>query len=204
MHPGAPAGPPYPYPPTPPRRPPRPAGHLAAGVFWLVAAGLAVGALFGDIDVQQATSSVQVYLGFWTQRVAGEGSNNSTASLLLGVTVIVGAVALAGAGLLAFASRRKWVPVVAGTLGTGLIVNEALGWAVRPLTPTLHISVLLGWWLIVAAGLVAVIGFVISLVARPARRYAPPPPPPQRWEPPTPRYGVPVQQAPEEESGNEK
>ncbi|WP_165960616.1 hypothetical protein [Actinocrispum wychmicini] len=159
---------------------------------------LATVALFSDISVQSSaddSTHTEFILSFWGQRILSGGHEESHNRLFIGVTVILEVVVLLAAGLLAIASRRRWAPVVVGALGTGLVITEALSWAVNPLSPDSNITSLrLGWWLIIVAGVVALAALVIALVVRPRPQgYAPPPP---RWEPPTPRYGIPVQQAP--------
>jgi hypothetical protein len=197
-------GPPRPpYPPQPqyaPPRPKRPTLRLVAAVFWVAAAALAVGATFLDFYEQALAGDThaQFNSSFWKIRTIYDGNELSSSSVLLGVTVIIAAVVLVVAALFAFVSMRRWLAVVTGALGTGMLLNESLGWVLFAANGE-GVTLKLGWWLLVAAAVAALAGFAIALAERTRpvqlRPYAPPPPPPPpRWEPQTPRYGIPVQQ----------
>jgi hypothetical protein len=168
----------------------------------VAAAALAVGATFLDLYVQEieGASNTQFIDGFWKIRTLVDGNEVSSGSLLLGVSVIVAAAVLVLAVLFAFVSTRRWLVVVTGAFGTGMLLNDALGWVLSVASGDSQVVTLkLGFWLVVAAGVAALAGLAIALAERTRpvqlRPYAPPPPPPPpRWEPQTPRYGIPVQQ----------
>lgn len=187
----------------------RPVSRLTAGLLWLVAAGLGVGATFGDILIQQFTEDAGFRTGFWTQASIQEGKEVDPQAAYYGVEIVVAAAFLLLAFVLVLTTQRRWAPVVAGTFGSGMFLASALTWTVTLPSAAGEPSPQLGLWLFVGAAVIALIGLGVALAerARPMRqqpRFMPPPPPqpmrppqpppPPRWEPETPKYGVPVQQ----------
>ncbi|CAM3500251.1 hypothetical protein KIPE111705_11370 [Kibdelosporangium persicum] len=188
----------------------RPVSRLTAGLLWLVAAGLGVGATFGDILVQDFGEGSSFRTGFWTQGPIQDGRQVEDQAAYYGVEIVIAAAFLLLAFLLVLLSRRRWAPVVAGTFGSGMYLASALTWTVTLPSAAGEPSPKLGLWLFIGAAVLALIGLGVALAerARPMQhqqqsRFMPPPPrpmrppqppPPPRWEPETPKYGVPVQQ----------
>jgi outer membrane biosynthesis protein TonB len=199
-------GPRPPYPPPPPPRPPKPASRLVAGVLWLIAAGTAGGATFADLYHASLGRNTTVIVGFWHQVAIQNGREIPNGTVDYGVAVIVAAVVLLLAVLLVFTSARRWLSAVPGIFGTGMLFALSLNWILIVLSAPAGsgVSLQLGMWLLFGATLIALVGLVVALAERvrpfQPRPYMPgpppPPPPPRRWEPETPRYGVPVQQPP--------
>jgi hypothetical protein len=192
----------HPGPPSPPAHKLRP-NRLAAGLIWLVSAVLAVVATFFDI-YHSRTALVEYSPGFWQQVTTSGRRTVPGGHVPYGLTVVVGAAVVLAAALLVFLARRR-TGLVVGTFGTGMLVAEAGHWAVilMMIPPgSTVIAARLGFWLLTAAAVVAVVALVFAAVERagpPVRPmgYGPPPRQQQpRWEPPTPRYGVPAQQPP--------
>jgi hypothetical protein len=192
----------YPGPPSPPAHTPRP-NRLAAGLAWLVSAVLAVVATFFDI-YHSRSGPVEYSPGFWQQVTTSGPRTVPSGQVPYGLTVVVGAAVVLAAALLVFLSRRR-TGLVVGTFGTGMLVAEAGHWTVILMVNPPGSAVIasrLGFWLLTAAAVVAVVALVFAAVERagPPMRpmgYGPPPRQQQpRWEPPTPRYGVPAQQQP--------
>jgi hypothetical protein len=165
-----------------------------------VAAGAAT--IFDVYHVSQPPRIEQT-TGFWSQSVTSGGREIPSPQILQGVSLVLGAVLVLLGGLLLLVSRRRWAGVVVGAFGAGALLNNAVYLtmavvAVRPSQVTFSLK--LGFWLMAASAVVAVVGLVVALVgnARPARPPVayPPQPPPPRWEPQTPRFGIPVQQPP--------
>jgi hypothetical protein len=191
----------YPGPPPPPVSKLRP-NRIAAGLIWPVAAVLAVVATFFDL-YHSRSGPVEYSPGFWKQVTTTGSREVPSGHVPYGVTVVVGAAVLLVAALLVFIARRR-VGMVVGTFGTGMLVAEAGHWTVILMTNppgSTVIAAQLGFWLLTAAAVVGLVALVFAAVerGRPVRPmgYGPPrPPQPPRWEPPTPRYGVPAQQSP--------
>lgn len=190
----------------------RPASRLTAGLLWLVAAGLGVGATFTDILIQDFGEGSSFRTGFWTQGPIQDGREQESQAAYYGVEIVVAAAFLLLALLLVLLSQRRWAPVVAGTFGTGMYTASALTWTVTLPSAAGEPQPQLGLWLFVGAAVIALIGLGVALAERarpvmqPPPRFMPPPgppaypmrppqpPPPPRVEPETPKYGVPVQQ----------
>lgn len=200
MRPGPPP-PPQPF-PVPPRRPKRPVTRLVAGLLWLVAGALAGGATVFDLYLVRQPRGIEQVTGFWSQSVTSNGRVIPGGQVLYGVSLVLGAALVLVGALLALASRQRWPGVVVGAFGAGALLDDTVRWVIvfvssRPAEVVL--SPRLGFWLAAAAAVVAVVGLVVALApVRPAGYPPQPPPPPQppRWEPQTPRFGIPVQQPP--------
>jgi hypothetical protein len=200
MRPGPPP-PPQPF-PVPPRRPKPPVSRLVAGLLWLVAGITAGVSTLFDIYLVSQPPRIEQRLGFWGQTVTSSGREIPSAQVLHGVSLVLGAVVVLLGGLLVLVSRRRWAGVVVGTFGAGALLSNAVYLtmgvvASRPNEVTF--SLRLGFWLMAASAVVAVVALVVVLApVRPVMYppQPPPPPPPPRWEPQTPRFGIPVQQPP--------
>jgi hypothetical protein len=200
--------PPAPRPPMQPVRPKRPVPRLVGGLLWLVAAGMAVGGTFSDLFSRTTPSGQSTaFIGFWEQTITSGQRTQEGPTVYYGIPVVAAAVFLVVAFLVALFTVRRWAAIVAGTFGTAMLLTAALHWFLVMAVDQPGdggYSIELGLWLVTGATLVALIGLVVALAERaiPVFRpmYAPPlpplPPPPPRWEPQTPRYGVPVQQPP--------
>lgn len=196
-----------PHPPMPPVRPKRPASRLVGGLLWLVAAGVAVGGTFSDLFSRTTPSGQSTAaIGFWEQTLTTGQRTQEGPSVYYGVPVVAAAAFLVVAFLVALFTVRRWAAIVAGTFGTAMLLTAALHWFLVMAVDQPGdggYSIELGLWLVTGATLVALVGLVVALAERaiPVFRpmYAPPPPPPPpppRWEPQTPRYGIPIQQPP--------
>jgi hypothetical protein len=203
-----------------PHRPKRPASRLVAGLLWLIAAGLAVGATFADIVIYQFASDGSLFVvGFWRQYgLTADGQENSPGTIYYGASEVAGAAFLLLATLLVFLSARRWAAAVAGALGAGMLVTAALTWFLTALSQQANTTMYIqsGLWVLAAATGVALLALLVSLFERekseppqsaeftlpPLPPVAPPPPPaqpppaqpprwdPDAWEPETPKYGV--------------
>ncbi|MCE7001275.1 hypothetical protein LWC34_00230 [Kibdelosporangium philippinense] len=193
----------------------RPASRLTAGLLWLVAAGLGVGATFSDILVQDFGQGSGFRTGFWTQGGIQNGREVEGQMAYYGIEIVVAAAFLLLAFLLVLLTQRRWAPAIAGTFGTGMYTASALTWIVTLPSAAGEPEPQLGLWLFAGAAVVALIGLGVALAERarpmiqPPPRFMPPPPPhaypmrppqpppppppPPRVEPATPKYGVPVQ-----------
>jgi hypothetical protein len=193
-------------PPMPrPRGPRRPAVRLVAAILWLAAAGLGVGALFGTLYERSFPDTQSVFIsGFWKQVIRNDGAEvpNGT-GISYGIGVVAGAVILVLAAVLMFVSLRRWAAVVTGTFATAVLATEGLVWLQDGLAvfPDSTTTIKSGLWLLTASAAVALIALVIALTERtqpvmqpPPVPFRAPPPPQPRWEPQTPRFGIPVQQ----------
>jgi hypothetical protein len=198
-----------------PKRTKRPASRLVAGLLWLVAAGTAVAATFANIVIYVFSGGESIFVvGFWRQyglTVAGE---NSPGSIYYGAAEVSAAALLLLATLLAFLSARRWAAIAAGAFGTGMLVTSTLTWFLTALSGQAGNTTTIepGLWTLTGATGVALVAFLVALTerGRPESRssqefYDAPTPPtglpmaPQaqqhvRWEPETPKYGIPVQQ----------
>jgi hypothetical protein len=200
-----------------PQRPKRPASRLVAGLLWLVAAGLAVGATFANIVIYQFANGGSLFVvGFWRQYgLTADGQENTPGTIYYGASQVAGAAFLLLATLLVFLSVRRWAAVVAGALGTGMLVTSALTWFLTALSEQANTTMYIqsGLWLLASAVGVALLAFLVSLLERgqpeqlqeQPEYLAPPmtPPAPQvpeplppMWEPETPKYGVAVPDPP--------
>jgi hypothetical protein len=188
MYPG---GQPFtPYPPPPPAPPARPAARVAAGLMWALAAALAIGSQFGDIYRTRVTWSRSdddvVITGFWQSRSVFNG-NEAVEPAFNGASVLVAITALVVASVLVFVTLPRWGALVAGALGAGMMLDEAVSYVTVAVTNDDNTRVGPGWWLIVGAAVMAVAAFVVALTerrGRPVRPHpaAPPyPPPPPPW-----------------------
>jgi hypothetical protein len=167
---------------------------------WLVAGGIVIAATFFDI-YRLRNSSAEFLQSFWYQRFINGGEGLRTAQAWFGVNVFVGVAAILAAALLMFVSRQRRGVMVTASFGIGMLFADVLRWSLfflpTPLDQTR--SPELGFWLLVVAVVVSLVALVFALGARvqPAAPVGyPPSPQPPRWEPQTPRYGVPVQQPP--------
>lgn len=197
-----------PYPPMQPPRPKRPTARLVSGLLWLVAAGMAVGGTFTGIFSRTSPSGrATLTVGFWTQGLSSGDNSQDGPTLYYGVEVVAGAVFLVVAVLVALFTVRRWAGIVAGTFGTAMLLSAALHWFLLMAVEQEGgggYTIELGLWLVTGATVVGLVALAIALAERampvlrpmyaPARPPLPPPPP--RWEPQTPRYGIPVQQPP--------
>jgi hypothetical protein len=223
-----------------PHRPKRPASRLVAGLLWLIAAGLSVGATFADIVIYQFAGDASLFVvGFWRQYgLTADGQENSPGTIYYGASEVAGSAFLLLATLLVFLSARRWAAVIAGALGTGMLVTSVLTWFLTALSEQANTTMYIqsGLWVLAAATGVALLAFLVSLLERertaepeqsapftlpPLPPVAPPPPPPPplsqplpqplsqplsqqplsqlqppRWEPETPKYGVPEPETP--------
>jgi hypothetical protein len=197
----------YPGPPSPPAPQLRP-NRVAAGLIWPVAAALAVVATFFDL-YHSRSGPVDYSPGFWKQVTTTGSRDVPGGHVPYGVTVVVAAAVVLVAALLVFISRQRRVGMVVGTFGTGMLVAEAVHWTVILLTNPPGSTVIasrLGFWLLIAAAVVGLVALVFAAAerGRPVgpTGYGPPrPQQPPRWEPPTPRYGVPAQQPAQQPPG---
>src|SRR5688500_11483647 len=82
----------------------RPATRLTAGLLWLVAAGLGVGATFGDILRQDFSPEAGFVTGFWTQASIENGVEVGRETSYYGVEVVIAAAFLLLASLLVLLS----------------------------------------------------------------------------------------------------
>lgn len=218
-----------------PNRPKRPASRLVAGLLWLIAAGLSVGATFANIVIYEFSGGASLFVvGFWRQYgLTADGQENSPGTIYYGASEVAGSAFLLLATLLVFLSARRWAAVVAGALGTGMLVTSALTWFLTALSEQANTTMYIqsGLWVLASATGVALLAFLVSLLERgqpehqpeqeqqpqyfappmtpPAPQVpAPPPPPPlsqplsqplaqpPRWEPETPKYGIPEPETP--------
>jgi hypothetical protein len=213
-----------------PHRPKRPASRLVAGLLWLIAAGLSVGATFADIVIYQFARDGSLFVvGFWRQYgLTADGQENSPGTIYYGASEVAGSAFLLLATLLVFLSARRWAAVVAGALGTGMLVTSALTWFLTALSEQANTTMYIqsGLWVLAGATGVALLAFLVSLLEReraaepaqsapftlpPLPPVAPPPPhappplsqplaqplaQPPRWEPETPKYGIPEPETP--------
>jgi hypothetical protein len=193
-----------------PQRPRRPAVRLVAAILWLAAAGLGIGALFGDLYVRAFQDQQSEFItGFWKQIIRNDGEEVANGSgIYYGIGVAAGAAILVPAVTLIFVSLRRWAAVVTGTFATAVLATETLVWLQDGLAdlPGSTTTIKSGLWLLTGAAAVAMIALVVALTERtqplvhqPPVPYRQPPPPQPRWEPQTPRYGIPVQQPPHPE-----
>jgi hypothetical protein len=184
MYPGAQPFMPYPPPPAPPARP---AARVAAGLMWALAAVLAIGSQFGDIYRTRVTWSRSdddvVITGFWQSRSVFNG-NEAVQPAFNGASVVVAITALVVASVLVFVTLPRWAGLVAGALGAGMMLDEAVSYVTVAVTNDDDTRVGPGWWLIVGAAAMAVAAFVVALTERrrpvwphPAAGLPPPPPP---------------------------
>lgn len=202
-----------------PQQPKRPASRLVAGLLWLSAAGLAVGATFADIVIYQFAGDGSLFVvGFWRQYgLTADGQENSPGTIYYGASEVAGAALLLLATLLVFLSARRWAAMVAGALGTGMLVTAALTWFLTVLSEQANTTMYIqtGLWVLGSATGVALLAFSVSLFEReksapaesaeftlpPLPPVAPPQqplaqPPPPTWDSETPKYGVAVMEQP--------
>jgi hypothetical protein len=188
----------YPEPPSPPAPKPRP-NRLVAGLCWLVAGVAANAATLFDV-YRGRSDEVERFVSLWRQWVMDGNLEMSGRQVWHGVNVLMGGAAVLVAGLLMFMSRQRWAGVVVGTFGTGMLVAFAVQWLIVVSSPPTSWAYTprLGFWLLVAAAVVALVALVFSVAERvqPAWRVSYVQPQQPRWEPPTPRYGVPAHQPP--------
>jgi len=179
-------------------RPARPATRVVAGLLWAVAGGLGIGAQFGDVYRDQVgTGSVWIF-GLWRQGTVSAG-NESLDFAPYGVTALIATVLLLVATVLVFTIRGKWGVAIVGTFGSAMMFDEAVSYGISGLVDRGLGSVGPAWWLILGAGIVAVIGLVVALAERSAAWAAPLPgwPSPPPWPPhQAPHHGGPVQPGP--------
>ncbi|MET0237278.1 MAG: hypothetical protein ABW224_21690 [Kibdelosporangium sp.] len=199
-----------------PQRPKRPASRLVAGLLWLAAAGLAVGATFANIMIYSFGGGESLFVvGFWRQYGLTVEGENSPGTIYYGASEVAGAAFLLLATLLVFLSARRWAAVIAGAFGTGMLVTAVLTWFLTALSTQANTTIIVesGLWILAGATGAALLAFLVSLFERtqpaeqPQPQYvAPPPPPltpptpaplpPRIWEPETPKYGIAVEEAP--------
>lgn len=202
-----------PVPPAPARRQRSadaiPGGDIAAGVALVIAAGLAVGGSFFDLDhatervlgdnggAGQVISTTASSAWYYRQEIHGSAPFTFHLTQFFGVGLALGALlaVLTGALLLIGVGRsstrlRGW-GLAAATLLFGTLLTTAMS-AVNDLQAdsaetqaTRHTAFGLGFWLLLGAGLVTVAAAALLVFGRP-----------QRVEPVTPRYGIPAQPAP--------
>jgi hypothetical protein len=167
------------------------ANRLVAGLGWLVAGVAGVVAEFCDIYVAHS-GPVELTATFWEQTVTSGGRTLPGAEIAHGVNLLIGAVLALVGGILLCLPRLGRTGAVAGAFGTGALVAVDVQWLVIVgSTQPSSFEPQVGFWLLVAAAVVGLVG----LVASPVERTRPAGQPP-RWEPPTPRFGVPAQGSP--------
>ncbi len=153
-----------------PHRPKRPASRLVAGLFWLSAAGLAVGATFANIVIYEFAGGASLFVvGFWRQYgLTADGQENSPGTIYYGASEVAGAAFLLLATLLVFLSARRWAAVVAGALGTGMLVTASLTWFLTVLSEQANTTMYIqsGLWVLASATGVALVAFLLSLFER--------------------------------------
>ncbi|MBP2324145.1 outer membrane biosynthesis protein TonB [Kibdelosporangium banguiense] len=207
-----------------PHRPKRPASRLVAGLLWLAAAGLAVGATFTNIVIYEFGGGTSLFVvGFWRQYgLDSAGQVSTPGTIYYGASEVAGAAFLLLATLLVFLSARRWAAVVGGALGTGMLVTATLTWFLTALSEQVNTktSIEPGLWYLAGATGVALLAFLVSLLERerpgaqpspvvatqapstPQSLPLPTPPapsspaPPPTWEPETPKFGVAVPEPP--------
>jgi hypothetical protein len=159
-----------------PHRPKRPASRLVAGLLWLIAAGLAVGATFADIVIYQFAADGSLFVvGFWRQYgLTADGQENSPGTIYYGASEVAGGAFLLLATLLVFLSARRWAAVVAGAMGAGMLVTSALTWFLTALSKQANTTMYIqsGLWVLAGATGVALLAFLVSLFER--EKSAPP------------------------------
>lgn len=165
--------------------------RVVAGLLWLAAAGLAIGATFAPFYRFTQTLSEQKVFEYavsgwsWNLRADPELQVDLGPPTLYGIPLVtIGVVLLVAAILAVFSSRAK----VIGTLATGLLVGavsmefvDAIGNNRRE-RAEVTTQIELGTWLLTGAAGLAIIGLVLTQLARPQ--------PAMRVEPDTPRFGV--------------
>ncbi|ALG12751.1 hypothetical protein [Kibdelosporangium phytohabitans] len=166
--------------------------RLVSGLLWLVAAGLGIGSTFPVVFTRYFQSGFRIDTAYWQTRTEGLNDEPIVGTTYLGVPVVLAAVVLVGACLVALLSTRRWGAIVAGTFGTGILVDSALTWWFGMATPESEddqsrIEVGTGLVLITVATVVALAALVLALAERARPQYAPAPyyqPPHQPTHPP--------------------
>lgn len=207
---------PYPGPPPAKRRPanPIPGRQLFGGIALIVAAGLAVGGSIPSLDhiVDKAVNSDNtlgeidnvVDTSAWYFHSDTPGHPNFAYHLIqfFGIGLGVGALLalVFGLFLLFGLGRRIRLLPTFGAVGAAVLFGAVLTTEMSPIddmqadnytppgghtTPGAHVTTFgLGFWLLLGAGVVALVAMVLLLMRE------------RRVEPPTPRFGIPVQPAP--------
>jgi GNAT superfamily N-acetyltransferase len=177
---------------------------LAAGLFWLVAGALAIGATFAPLYRYTITYQGQPAYGYapsgWAWNIFGPTDSLDPGRLgtatPYGIPIVIAGIILLVAGALAFRGASN----LTGFLGTGLLVGAAGILAVEnfsraavPRPESANWEVGLGTWLIVVAAIIAIVGavFAASRIAQPRGWIAAPLPEPTqpKAEPPEPPPG---------------
>jgi hypothetical protein len=176
---------------------------LLAGLFWLAAGGLVIGATFAPFyGLTQSLGeghAFEYHLSGWSWGLRPDDQVKLDHPALYGIPLCLAGVVLLVAAVLAVAGRTGRV---AGVLGTGLLVG-AVGMELADAiannqrgTAEVRTQIELGTWLLIGAAALALIGTILALVRNASRAPQVVTPYPARYEPETPRFGVPVQQHP--------
>lgn len=174
--------------------------RFVAGLLWLVAAGLAIGASFvpfyrfaqtlgGARKFEYAVSGWS-----WNLQVTGDFEVTLGPPTLYGIPLVIAAVTLLLATIVTF---TRTSPKVIGMLGTGLVVGAVSMEFVDAVAndarahENLTTSFELGTWLLVGSAGLAIVGAMLALVRTTQRPWQQPVWPPH-VEPDTPRFGFPA------------
>lgn len=201
---------PQPYPglpqATPPAKPttPIPRRDILAGIALVIAAGLAVGGSFPNLDhavdkqvndngtLGAVDSVINTSPWYYHTDLPRDPKFSYHLTQFFGIGLAVGAalaVAAAVLLLIGFSRRttqvRTWGAVAGALLFGALLTTEMsvvndLQWD-APAPAGAHVTTFgLGFWLLAAAGVVTVVAVVLLLIKE------------RRVEPPTPRFGIPI------------
>jgi hypothetical protein len=159
---------------------------VVAGLLWGVAGALGIGAQCGDIyrDQVGGAGGSQWIVGFWWQGRVDAGSDSIEPSLN-GVSALTATIVVLVAAVLALTVRGRLGPLLVGTFGAAMMLDEGVSYLTVGLSQRELDSMGPGWWLIIGAAIVGMAGLVVALTERSAPPVGPPPP----WPPPPPWTG---------------
>jgi hypothetical protein len=182
--------------------PPRRRGiGIVTGLIWLAAGGLVIGATFAPFyGLTQALGeghTFEYHLSGWSWGLRPDDQVKLDHPALYGIPLCMAGAVLVLAAILTLAGRNARV---AGVLGTGLLVGavgmelaDAVANSQRG-TAEVRTPIELGTWLLIGAAVLALVGTVLALARKGSRTPQMATPYPARFEPETPRFGIPVQQ----------
>ena len=97
--------------------------RLTAGLFWLAAAGLALGSMVPVAFTRSFGDGYRIESAYWVTRTTSPSSGTVENTTLFGVPIVLAAVVLVVAALLAMLPARRWAAIVAGAFGAGILVD---------------------------------------------------------------------------------